>query len=102
MLVLLPAGSELDLKALAAAIGAKKLRMASQAAAERYTGLKVGGISPLALLNRGFEVYIDGRARAHSHLLVSAGERGFDVRLAVLDLLALTQAKPLSGIAAPA
>jgi Cys-tRNA(Pro)/Cys-tRNA(Cys) deacylase len=67
--------------------------MASHRDAERHTGLKVGGISTLALLNRGFGVYIDARARDLDQLLVSAGERGMDVRMAVEDLLALTSAQ---------
>lgn len=98
-LVMMPADSELDLKALASVIGAKKLRMATHADAERHTGLQVGGISALGLLGKGFPVYIDARATEHSHILVSAGQRGFDVRLAVPDLLALTSARPLAGIA---
>jgi Cys-tRNA(Pro)/Cys-tRNA(Cys) deacylase len=99
-LVMMPAGSELDLKALAAAIGTKKLRMATHTDAERLTGLQVGGISALALLGKGFPVSIDARATELSHILVSAGQRGLDVRLAVPDLLALTSARPLAGIAA--
>ncbi|MCK9519994.1 MAG: aminoacyl-tRNA deacylase [Dehalococcoidia bacterium] len=101
-LVMMPAGSELDLKALAAALGAKKLRMASHVDAERHTGLKVGGISALALAGKGFPVYIDQRATELTHILVSAGQRGFDVRLPVPDLLALTGARPVSGCSAQA
>lgn len=100
-LVLMPADSELDLKALAAALGVKKLRMASHADAERQTGLKVGGISPLALLGKGFPVYIDDRALALPRVLLSAGQRGMNVRLAVKDLLALTGARPVAGIGRP-
>lgn len=91
-LVMVPADTEIDLKVLAAAIGAKKLRMATHRDAERHTGLQVGGISALALTGRNFPVLIDERALAESHVLVSAGERGMDVRLAVSDLVALTGA----------
>lgn len=97
-LVMMPADSELNLKALAAAIGVKKLRMASHADAERHTGLQVGGISALALLGRGFPAYIDARATELPKILVSEGQRGFDVRIAVQDLLALTAATPVEGI----
>lgn len=100
-LVLVPADSELNLKALASALGVKKLRMASHADAERATGLKVGGISALALRGKGFAVYIDARANELQHILVSAGERGFDVRLAVSDLRELTGATALAGICRP-
>ena len=94
-LVMMPATAEVDLKLLAASIGAKKLRMASQRDAERFTGLQVGGISALALLNKGFAVYIEQAALAHESILVSAGQRGWDVRLRVSDLLAITSAKPV-------
>lgn len=96
-LVMMPADSEIDLKALAAATGVKKLRMASHTDAERHTGLRVGGISALALLGKSFPVYIDARATAFSHILVSAGQRGMDVRLSVKDLLELTGARPVAN-----
>lgn len=92
-LVMAPANTEVDLKVLAAQLGAKKLRMASHRDAERVTGLQVGGISALALIGKGFPVLIDERALEHEWLLVSAGQRGYDVRLAVRDLIALTGAR---------
>jgi Cys-tRNA(Pro)/Cys-tRNA(Cys) deacylase len=92
-LLMMPSDAQVDLKAFAAALGIKKARMASHRDAERHTGLRVGGISALALLNRGFALYIDARVRHLDQVLVSAGERGMDVRLAVEDLLALTRAQ---------
>ncbi|MCB0245619.1 MAG: aminoacyl-tRNA deacylase, partial [Anaerolineae bacterium] len=53
ILAVIPAAAELDLKALAKAVGLKKIRMATQADAERLTGLQKGGISALALVNKG-------------------------------------------------
>jgi Cys-tRNA(Pro)/Cys-tRNA(Cys) deacylase len=93
MLVMAPGDGELDLKRMAKALGEKKLRMATQKEAEKLSGLKVGGISALPLLNRNFEVYIDRRAKELSHVLVSAGERGINLRLAVADLIAVTGAQ---------
>lgn len=93
MLVMTPAGRELDLKALATALGEKKLKMAAQAEAERLTGLQVGGISALALLNKGFEIYLTEEARALPFIHVSAGDRRANLRLAVADLVAVTGAK---------
>lgn len=93
MLVLIPAGQELDLKALAAAVGEKKLKMATQAEAERLTGLQVGGISALALLNKGFDVYLSDSARALTAFHVSAGDRRANIRLAVTDFIAVTGAR---------
>ena len=96
-LFMVPSDSEVDLKALAAEVGIKKLRMASHSDAERHTGLQVGGISALALLGKGFPVLIDGRASELEQILVSAGARGMDVRLAVDDLVALTGARAVAG-----
>ena len=63
LLVLVAGDSRINLKRLAASIGEKRLRMAPQREAERLTRLKVGGISPLALLNRGFDVFMDRAAQ---------------------------------------
>jgi Cys-tRNA(Pro)/Cys-tRNA(Cys) deacylase len=101
LLVMVPADRELDLKALAAATGMKKARMASHAEAERLTGLKVGGISALALLGRGFRVYIDQAADRTAEVLVSAGQRGFDVRLDPAALVRLTGAIVVDGCTRP-
>ncbi len=93
LLVLLGGDRELDLRRLARALGEKKLHMASQRQAEQLTGLQVGGISPLALLNRGFEVYIDELVELLDHVCISGGRRGLNLLLAVPDLLALTGAR---------
>lgn len=93
MLVMVPAQRQLELKKLAKAVNAKKLKMASQREAEEITGLQVGGISALALLNKGFAVYLDESARRQSHVYVSAGQRGIQIKLAVDDLIRLTRAR---------
>lgn len=93
LLVMVPAGSELNLKVLAAALNEKKLWMATQAEAERLTQLQTGGISALALLNKGFEICLAQAAQAHTHIHISAGQRGANLRLRVQDLLALTRAR---------
>lgn len=93
MLVMLPADRQLDLKKLAAATGAKKLKMATHREAEELTGLQVGGISAVALLNKGFAVLIDQSAQVQSHVCISAGKRGLQLRLAVADLIKLTNAR---------
>lgn len=93
LLVMVPAGRELNLKTLAAALGEKKLKMATQREAESLTGLQVGGISALALLNKGFEMCLDRAAQALPYIHISAGQRGANLRLAAPDLIALTNAK---------
>ncbi len=99
ILAVVPADSELDRKALATAAGVKKVHMAPQAEAERMTGLQKGGISALALLNKGFVVYLDRSALAHERIVMSAGERGIQVALAPGDFIRLTNAR-LAAIAA--
>jgi Cys-tRNA(Pro)/Cys-tRNA(Cys) deacylase len=91
-LVLIAGERELQLKRLAQALGEKKPRMATQKEAEAWTGLRVGGISALALCHRGFPVYIDRAAAALDAIIVSAGQRGIDIRLAVADLVRVTHA----------
>ena len=98
LLVLVPGGRQLDLRRLARAVGEKKLRMATQREAEALTGLQVGGISALALLNRGFQVYVDSSALQLGEFYVSAGQRGLDVRLPVADLMRLTGARAVEAI----
>ncbi len=93
MLVIVPGPESLDLRGFARAAGVKKARMASHEEAETLTGLQTGGISALALINKGFEAYLDAQARALVTIAVSAGERGANVELPVTDLVALTRAR---------
>lgn len=93
LLIMVAAARSLDLKKLAAGLGVKRTAMARQADAERLTGLKVGGISALALLNRGFRIYLDEQAILLDWIVVSAGERGQNLRLKVEDLVAVTGAQ---------
>lgn len=97
-LVMMPSSLEIDLKVLAQSLGLKRLRMASHRDAEAYTGLKVGGISALALLGKGFPALIEETATLFDDVLVSAGQRGWDVRLRLADLLELTGARPVRAV----
>lgn len=89
LLVMLPCHCALNLKRLAKALGEKKLAMAPQARAEQLTGLQAGGISPLALTHKSWQVCLDQRAMHVSHIAISAGKRGMQIRLARRDLLEL-------------
>ena len=93
MMAIIPVAAQLDLKALAGAVGAKKLRMATQREAEKLTGMQVGGISALALQRPDFDVLLDEQAILLERFHVSAGARGMDVELAVEDFVALTGAR---------
>jgi Cys-tRNA(Pro)/Cys-tRNA(Cys) deacylase len=92
LLVMIPGDREIHLKQLARVLGEKKLRMATQKEAETLTGLKVGGISALALRHKNFQVYLDRTAEGLEKISVSAGQRGVDVRLRVTDLVHTTGA----------
>lgn len=86
-----PVTGNLDLKAAAAAFGAKKATMADPAAAERRTGYVRGGISPLGQRQLS-PTAVDESALAHETVLVSGGRRGFDLELAPADLVRVTGA----------
>jgi len=92
LLVLVAGDREIHLRQLAQTLGIKRLRMATQKEAESLTGLKVGGISALAIQHRGFPVYIDRAATRRDKLLVSAGQRGIDLCLKTTDLIHITDA----------
>ncbi|MGW6913173.1 Cys-tRNA(Pro) deacylase [Kitasatospora sp. NPDC054939] len=87
-----PVAGQLDLKALAAAVGGKRAAMADPAAAERSSGYVRGGISPLGQ-RRPLRTVVDDSALAHPTVYVSAGRRGLEVELAPADLVALTGAR---------
>ena len=93
ILAVVPGTAEVDLKALAVALDEKKVKLPTQREAEDLTGLEAGGISPLALLNRGFEVVIDTSAQAHEQIHVSGGQIGLNIRLPVEALKKLTKAR---------
>ncbi|MFD9717002.1 Cys-tRNA(Pro) deacylase [Streptomyces sp. NPDC059076] len=86
-----PVAGQLDLKALAAAVGGKRAAMADPAAAERTTGYVRGGISPLGQRRR-LRTVLDDSASAHSTICVSAGRRGLEVELSPAALAELTSA----------
>ncbi|MDX1616395.1 MAG: YbaK/EbsC family protein [Candidatus Promineifilaceae bacterium] len=100
VLALVAADQRVDLKKLAKALGEKKVKMAKHKEAESLTGLEVGGITPLALINRGFSFVIDVAAKEHERIILSAGERGKQVEVAVEDLVRVTGASFASVSAA--
>ena len=93
VLAVVPGNLDVDLKKLAKAIGEKKVIPATQKEAEKRTRLQSGGISPLALINRGFEIVIHRTVNEFELVHVSGGERGLNIRLPADDLVTLTGAK---------
>lgn len=86
-----PVADSLDLKALAAAVGGKRARMADVADAERATGYVAGGISPLGQRKR-LPTVVDSSAQELDTVFCSAGRRGLEVELAPADLARLAGA----------
>jgi len=85
ILAIVPGPSEVDLKALAKAVGVKKVKLTTERQAELKTGLQAGGISPLALINRGFQVVLDESAQTHTEIYISGGQRGLNICLSPQD-----------------
>lgn len=96
ILAVVPGPFNVDLKTLAAALGEKKVHLSTEREAEQLTGLQAGGISPLALINKGFQVVVDSTAMNYSEIHVSGGQRGLNIRLAADDLIKLTNARVAS------
>lgn len=90
-LVMVPAAHELDLGALAAALGGRRAEMADPALATRLTGYQVGGISPIGT-RRPLPLAIDETAILFDRIVCSAGRRGLQVELAPGELVKLTRA----------
>lgn len=93
ILAVIPGPRHVDLKLLAAALGEKKVTLPTESEAEQLTGLQAGGISPLALIHKGFQVVIDTAAQGLAEIHVSGGQRGLNVRLPVAELAKLTNAR---------
>ena len=79
VLAVIPAPHVVDLKLLASFLGEKKMHLPTEREAEQLTGLQAGGISPLALINKGFQVVIDAAAQSFEEIYISGGQRGLDV-----------------------
>ncbi|MFL5582024.1 MAG: Cys-tRNA(Pro) deacylase [Gemmatimonadaceae bacterium] len=87
-----PVACQLDLKAMADALGAKRVALADPALAERTTGYVVGGISPLGQ-RKALRTVVDESALAWPEVFVSAGRRGLEIALAPADLVRLADAR---------
>lgn len=100
----IPAAAELDLKALAAASGNRRVEMVRLKEVQPLTGYVRGGCSPLAG-KREYPVFIDESAILFETIHVSAGRRGAQLELAPDDLIraagasyaALTREQPQGG-----
>jgi Cys-tRNA(Pro)/Cys-tRNA(Cys) deacylase len=93
VLCIIPGDCTADLKKISKFLNEKKLTIPTLNEAERITGLLAGGISPLALINKGFQILLDSKANTFSEIHISGGQRGLNIKIGVLDLINLTHAK---------
>ena len=97
---IVPVEKQLDLKALAAAVGAKKAQMADIKQAERTTGYVAGGISPLGQ-RKPLPTVIDETCQLYDTVYVSGGRRGLDLSIAPDDLIRVLAATVADIVAPP-
>jgi len=93
LLVIIPGSGKVDLKKVANAAVIKKVIMPTEREAEELTGLQAGGISPLALLNKGFDFFLDETAFVFDRIHISGGERGLNIALRPQTLQDLIRAE---------
>jgi Cys-tRNA(Pro)/Cys-tRNA(Cys) deacylase len=86
----IPAHTELDLKALAAASGNKKIELVAVKEVLPLTGYIRGGVSPIGV-KKSYPFFLDETAILFDAISVSAGIRGCQLVLAPDDLLRITE-----------
>jgi Cys-tRNA(Pro)/Cys-tRNA(Cys) deacylase len=92
VVTLVPAGRELNLKALAAAMGGKRAALADLKQAERASGYVKGGISPFGQRQRA-PALVAHAVLEHKSVFVNGGRRGLEIELAPEELIAALEAK---------
>jgi Cys-tRNA(Pro)/Cys-tRNA(Cys) deacylase len=89
----LPAGFEVDLKALAEISGNKRVEMVNLKELTALTGYVRGGCSPIGG-KKHYMVYICADAMNHEKIYVNAGSRGLLFLMSPHDLVRATNATP--------
>ena len=90
LMAAIPANTELDLKAAAAASGNKKVELVPVKEVLGLTGYIRGGVSPVGV-KKPYPFYLDETAILFDAISVSAGIRGCQMILAPDDLLKITE-----------
>jgi Cys-tRNA(Pro)/Cys-tRNA(Cys) deacylase len=92
LLAVIPGNAELDLRALAAASGDRRVELVSLKEVQPLTGYVRGGVTALAA-RRDYPVFVDELIEVHSRVAVSAGVRGTQILLVPSDYLRATGAR---------
>jgi len=90
VMAVIPGNQELDLKALAAAAGEKKIELVSVKELQALTGYIRGGVTALAA-KRDYPVYVDETIELFDLISISAGMRGLQILIAPVDYLRATK-----------
>lgn len=98
-MAVIPGNAELDLRALAAASGDRKIQLAPVKELQALTGYIRGGVTALAG-KKDYPVYVDETIELFDIISISAGMRGLQILLAPSDYLKATRAR-LTPLAHP-
>ena len=90
-MAVIPADRELDLKALAASSGDRKIHLVPVKDLQKLTGYIRGGVTALAA-KKAYPVYADNSIQRFEQISISAGIRGLQILLAPADYLKITKA----------
>ena len=90
-MAVIPGDAELDLKALAAASGDRKVQLVAVKELQELTGYIRGGVTALAA-KKDYPVYVDETVELFDTISISAGIRGMQILIAPSDYLKVTRA----------
>jgi Cys-tRNA(Pro)/Cys-tRNA(Cys) deacylase len=90
-MAVIPGDAELDLKALSAASGDRKIQLVAVKELQALTGYIRGGVTALAA-KKDYPVYVDEAVELFDLISVSAGLRGMQILIAPADYLRATKA----------
>jgi Cys-tRNA(Pro)/Cys-tRNA(Cys) deacylase len=99
VMAVIPGDQELNLKALAAAAGEKKIHLVPVKELQALTGYVRGGVTALAA-KHDYPVYVDETIELFDMISVSAGVRGLQILIAPADYLRATKAA-IAALAEP-
>jgi Cys-tRNA(Pro)/Cys-tRNA(Cys) deacylase len=89
-MAVIPGDTELDLKALAAASGDRKMHLVGVKDLQKLTGYIRGGVTVLGA-KKAYPAYVDKRIEGFDVISISAGVRGLQILIAPADYLRVTK-----------